>query len=191
MGAKTYGQYCAVAKALDHVGDRWTLLIVRELLIGPRRYSEIRTALPGIATNLLAERLRDLEGDGVIEKVTDNRYSLTEHGKELEHVVHALVRWGGRWMVTRDEAEIFHPRWLVIALAALLPKRRAGRVELRVEGELLHVNRGSVGLGPIDEPDAVIEAPATELLGVAAGELPMSVLQIHGSRAMARSVLGR
>ena len=191
MGGKTYGQYCALAKALDHVGDRWTLLVVRELLVGPRRYSEIRSALPGIATNLLADRLRELERDEVIEKAADNRYTLTEHGKGLEHVVHALVRWGGRWMISRDTDEIFRPQWLVVALAALLPKRRTGRVELRVDGELLHLDRGRVALGPVDEPDAVIEAPPTELLGVAAGELPLSVLKIRGNRAIARSALGR
>ena len=188
--SKTYGQYCGVAKALDHIGDRWTLLIVRELLVNRRRYSEIRYALPGIATNLLATRLRDLELDGLVEKLPDGRYDLTAEGRELEPIVHALVRWGGRWMRKRGRNEEFRPEWLVVALRALLPKRRTGKLELHVDGSVLHVDRGRVDLGPIEAPDAVVEAAAESVLAVAAGEAPLSRLKIHGKRGVVAMILG-
>lgn len=187
---KSYGQYCALAKALDHVGDRWTLLIVRELLIGPRRYSEVRAALPGIATNLLAGRLRELEGDGVVHRSGDGRYGLTEFGRGLEGAVHELVRWGGRWMGERDPDEHFRPEWLAVALAALLPRRRRGRVEIRAGGAVLGVDRGRVSVGSLDQPDAVVEGAAEAVLGVAAGKIPLSRLTVRGDRAVAAAILG-
>src|SRR3989337_2325555 len=114
MTRKTYGQYCGLAKALDHIGDRWTLLVIRELLLGPRRYSVIREALPGIATNLLADRLRDLERDGLVSR-TDGTYELTEVGRGLEPAIYDLVQWGGLWMHSRPRSDTFRPEWLVIA----------------------------------------------------------------------------
>ena len=90
---RSYDQYCALAKALDVVGDRWTLLVVRELLVRPCRYSELQDGLTGIATNLLAERLRQLESAGVIGRNGDGRYELTDRGRRLGAAVHELVRW--------------------------------------------------------------------------------------------------
>lgn len=186
--SKTYGQYCGLAKALDHVGDRWTLLIVREILVGPRRYSELRRALPGIATNLLAARLRQLERDGIATR-RNGVYDLTAFGRELEDAVHALVRWGGQWMTERDRTEVFDPRWLVVALRALLPARRRGSIQLEVEGASLRLSRSSVDTGELDRPDAVVEGSAHELLGVVTGQLPLTRLTIHGDRAVAAAVL--
>src|ERR1700758_709978 len=98
---RSYGQYCPVAKALDVVGDRWTLLIVRELLLrGPARYTDIREGLPGIATNLLAARLRELESEGVVVRrkelppVAATVFELTARGRDLAPVLGALARWG-------------------------------------------------------------------------------------------------
>src|SRR5947199_9504676 len=98
---RSYGQYCSVAKALDVVGDRWSLLTVRELLLqGPCRYTDLRNGLPGIATNLLAERLRELEQAGVIESelarppVATTLFSLTKRGADLEPVLFQMGRWG-------------------------------------------------------------------------------------------------
>src|SRR6059058_2489208 len=99
---KSYGQYCGLAKALDLVGDRWSLLIVRELLLRDAcRYTDLREGLPGIATNLLADRLRDLESAGVVEReeapppVATTLFRLTERGRELLPALHALGHWGG------------------------------------------------------------------------------------------------
>src|SRR5580658_8577409 len=96
---KSYGQYCAVARGLDVVGDRWTLLIVRELLTGPRRYGDLLEGLPGIATNLLAERLRHLEEHGVAVRDRRGTYRLTKWGQGLAEPVYALARWAGPLMV--------------------------------------------------------------------------------------------
>src|SRR5215831_13850090 len=102
VAMRSYNEYCAVAQALDVVGERWSLLIVRELLIrGPSRYTDLRSGLPGIATNLLADRLRELEQAGVVRRheapppVATTLFELTDRGRELEPVLNALGRWGG------------------------------------------------------------------------------------------------
>jgi len=189
MTRKTYGQYCGLAKALDHVGDRWTLLIVRELLMGPRRYSRIRAGLPGIATNLLADRLRELEADGIIRQ-GDAGYELTEFGRGLEKVVHELVRWGGHWMRHREPEEEFRPEWFAIALAALVPRRRAGKVEIRTGDGVVSIDRGRVLVGSSDDPDAIVEGETQLVLGVAAGELPLASLDVTGDATVAAGALG-
>lgn len=183
MGKKTYEQYCALAKALDHIGDRWTLLIVRELLVAPCRYSEIRASLPGIATNLLADRLRQLVADGIVERDAE-KYRLTAFGRELQNTVSSLVRWGGRWMVDREADDHFRPEWLVVALRALLPGRRKARLQLNVEGGTVHLERASIGLGPIGAPDAIVTAPADVLLGAITGKIPLSALDVAGDIAV-------
>src|SRR3954466_9029782 len=98
---RSYDQFCSVARALDRVGERWTLLIVRNLLLGPRRYSDLLRELPGITTNLLAKRLQELESLGILERVSlpppaaTEAYALTLQGEALEPVVMELGRWGG------------------------------------------------------------------------------------------------
>lgn len=183
--ARSYGQYCALARSLDHIGDRWTLLIVRELLVGPRRYSDIRAGLPGIASNLLAERLRELEADGIIQKrnvpppTPATLYELTEFGAGLQEVVFALARWGGRWMMERGD-DVFDPKWLVVALAALFqaaPGDLSLDVEFVVEGEPVHARvtggKTVVGLGRAEDPDLSIECDARTVLGICAGMIPL------------------
>lgn len=91
---RSYGQLCAAALALDVVGDRWSLLIVRDLVDGPRRWTDLRDGLPGIAKNLLADRLRNLEQSGVLARTPDERYALTTRGRGLQPVIDALVAWG-------------------------------------------------------------------------------------------------
>src|SRR3954469_21479691 len=101
MDRRSYHQYCGLAKALDVVGERWTLLIVRNLLLGSQRYSELLRGLPGITTNLLAKRLQDMEGLGLIERTgadTGQSYRLTTLGAQLEPTVHALSCWGWKTM---------------------------------------------------------------------------------------------
>ena len=99
---KAYHQYCPVAHALDQVGDRWELLIVRELMLGQRRYTDLAEALPGIGSNILATRLRDLEEAGIVRKTklpppwAVTVYELTDRGRELDGVLRALASWGAR-----------------------------------------------------------------------------------------------
>lgn len=190
MTRKSYGQYCGLAKALDHVGDRWTLLIVRELLLGPRRYAQIRHALPGIATNLLADRLRDLERDEIIQPSPAGGYELTAFGWGLEEVVHAMVRWGGRWMTHRDSRESFRPEWLAVALAALLPQENTGTVQIRSGGVVVTIHEAGVSVGETGSPDAVVEGEPEAVLGVASGQAPLSWLKVTGDRRIAAAVLG-
>src|SRR5213080_3892836 len=117
---RSYGQYCSVAKALDVIGDRWSLLIIRELLLqGPCRYTDLRNGLPGIATNLLAERLRQLEQAGLIHSeqapppVATTLYQLTGRGEALESVLRELGRWGAPLLgATGEEPEEFRTHWL-------------------------------------------------------------------------------
>lgn len=118
-GMKTYGQYCAVARSLDLVGDRWVLLIVRELLSqGPSRFTDLRDGLPGIATNLLAARLKDMEENGLITRVdapppiATGLYQLTDRGRELQPVIAALEEWGLPTMPTVVEGEAVRGNWL-------------------------------------------------------------------------------
>jgi DNA-binding HxlR family transcriptional regulator len=118
---RTYGQYCALARSLDVVGDRWTLLIVRELFARDSRYSDLRDSLPGIATNLLAERLRRLEDEEIIESyaapppVRATVYRLTERGKALGPVLRALVQWGLPLLEIDRGDDAFRPQWMMLA----------------------------------------------------------------------------
>src|SRR5436190_11664980 len=102
---RSYGQYCALARGLDVIGDRWSLLIVRELLLrGPSRYTDLRNGLPGIATNLLADRLRTLEASGLVARedapppIATTLFTLTERGEQLKHVILELGRWAAPLM---------------------------------------------------------------------------------------------
>lgn len=115
MKRRTYQQYCGVAKALDLVGERWTLLIARNLLLGPQSYSALLQGLPGITTNLLAKRLRELEEHGIIEKHS-NGYVLTAHGQALEPVVLALGKWGWRTMGVPKRGETLNVGWAMLSL---------------------------------------------------------------------------
>ncbi len=129
---RSYAQYCAVAKSLDIVGDRWTLLVVRELLDGPQRYNDLLAALAPIATDMLAGRLRDLESHGLIQRrellkpATGRVYELTELGRDLEDVVHAYARWGRRLLGSRDPGDVVRPQWLGRAVRAFARRDREG-----------------------------------------------------------------
>lgn len=183
---RSYNEYCAVAQALDVVGERWSLLIVRELLIsGPSRYTDLRYGLPGIATNLLADRLRELEEAGVIEReeapppVATTLFKLTERGKQLEPVLHALGRWGSP-MVTRPIGDNeFRSHWLALPLEAFLQDRKPDAPPQTIQihtGEhpmLVEVKRGTIDVRPgkADRPDLVLTGTASQVLGLLLNKL--------------------
>lgn len=160
---KTYGQYCGLARALDLVGDRWTLLIVRELLIAPARFGDLQAGLGSVATNLLAERLDTLQRSGIIEKRTDNArpvYELTPLGAGLREPVEALVRWSTPLMIPGPAADRADARWLAVALPALLAGKTDSddeEIGIRVDGvdlTLIPTNAGieaEVGAPPTDQ----------------------------------------
>lgn len=189
MTRRTYDQYCPIATALDVVGERWSLLIVRELLIGPRRYSELRAALPGMWTNLLADRLSHLERHGVIRRVqrpppegrTD--YELTDDGLALEPVLLALGGWGLSRLGCRRPGQP-----LPTSTAVLAGLRAWFRPELAVDvnevfgaqvSELnlvLEVSGGRLQIDPADGrvPKATLMADPDALLAVRRGELTVA-----------------
>lgn len=123
---KSYGQFCALARTLDRIGDRWTLLIIRELLLGPARYGDLHRALPGLATNLLALRLQHLQADGIIQRTSDpthqphRTYKLTDQGRALEPVLLEMIRWGADYMSCGPGADVVDDRWALLAIRALL-----------------------------------------------------------------------
>lgn len=139
MAARSYGQHCAVAKSLDVVGDRWTLLVVRELLDGPRRYRDLLSALAPIATDVLAGRLRDLEASGLVDRralprpASGATYELTGDGRALEDVINAYARWGRHLIERRSPGDVVRPEWLVRAVRAYVrPDRDGPPVSLRL-----------------------------------------------------------
>jgi DNA-binding HxlR family transcriptional regulator len=164
MAARDYGQYDGVTRALELVGERWALLIVRDLLVGPRRYGELAAGLPRVPSNVLAARLKDLQAAGVIRRAPRSRvvvYELTPYGHELEPAVLALGAWGFKAMGEPREEQIITPDAMTISLrtafrpqvAADLPATayaaRIGPADLliRVDGPTLDVARGD---GPVD-----------------------------------------
>lgn len=118
MENRCYHQYCGLARCLDRVGERWTLLIVRDMLLGPRRYSQLLESLKGITTNLLAKRLKDMQAWGLIEKLgsgPSTRYRLTPDGAALEPALMELARWGGRFMGQMDPEDRRDLGWALIS----------------------------------------------------------------------------
>jgi DNA-binding HxlR family transcriptional regulator len=182
--SKSYAQYCPVAHALELVGERWALLVVRELLNGPKRYTDLAEALPGIGTNILAGRLRDLEQGGVVQKrrlpppAAANVYELTPYGEELREPLYALARWGARSLGPPTAKDSLSPGWLgnaVRATCTLSDERIKDRVfELRVGDEVVNVRFDGdvprVEAGPSEETDVVIETDPTTLFCVASRE---------------------
>ena len=120
-----YQQYCGLARALDVAGDRWTLLIVRELIPGPRRFTDLVDGLPGVSRNLLADRLRALESEGIVTRqelpppAARQVYDLTDDGRDLAAALTPLIAWGARRMAERAPSDRFHARWGAIGMSVL------------------------------------------------------------------------
>ena len=135
MPGQRYQQYCALARALDVAGDRWTLLIVRELAPGPRRFTDLLDGLPGVSRNLLTERLRALERDGVIDRrelpppAARQVYELTDDGRDLATAMAPLMAWGARRIGDRKPSESFRARWPAVAMAGLADREAAKGVD--------------------------------------------------------------
>jgi DNA-binding HxlR family transcriptional regulator len=175
---RSYRQYCSFARGLDIVGDRWILLIVRELLEGPRRYNELLHGLPGIATNLLAERLEDLEESGVLERRTDHTYALTPWGEGLRDMIYALGTWARPLMGQMKRDDEFRSHWLIHPIHVLYDGVDRRRPPLTVEIDTadapmtLESANGAVRVVPgrPESPDVVLSGPPDGIIGVGAGE---------------------
>ncbi|MEV4358719.1 helix-turn-helix domain-containing protein [Nonomuraea sp. NPDC049625] len=203
--SRSYGQYCGLARALDVVGDRWNLLIVRQLLIAPARYRELLDGLGGVATNLLTDRLRDLESAAVVERRLAEEgnaivYALTPWGTELREPVEGLIRWSTPLMARGPGGDSFHIEWLTVALRALLAGRAAAHeastVGIAVDGQLLQVRATRSGIEVTlhdgGDLDAFVRADAPIILGLAAGALTLDdtsgLVDIEGDEAAVRAL---
>jgi DNA-binding HxlR family transcriptional regulator len=162
---KHYQQYCAIAHALDLVGERWSLLIVRELLTGPKRYTDLAGSLPRIGTNVLAARLKELEGCGIVTKrrlpppTPAPVYELTPYGASLKPVMRELALWGIRSLGAPENDDEFAPGWLHGALDTVFaPVAPNGSFEFHVGLEVASLVDGKAQPGPAEQPDVVVES---------------------------------
>jgi DNA-binding HxlR family transcriptional regulator len=163
--ARKFEQYCPVAHALELVGERWSLLIVRELLKGPKRYTDLADALPRIGTNVLAARLKELEACEVIVKrrlpppTPAQVYELTPYGVALRPIVRELARWGLHSLPAPRDDENLAPGWLPDALETFFaPVAPDGSFEFRIGDEVAALVDGEVVSGSVEEPDVLLEA---------------------------------
>lgn len=203
MDRRSYRQYCAVAKALDIVGERWTLLVVRNLLLGPQRYSDLLRGLPGITTNLLAKRLRDMEELGLVESVqaaggsSASSYRLTARGAALEPAVHALSRWGWELLRTPAKGDYRSFDFLLLALRWLYRGGADLRAELVADGAayriILTENTADISRGEVASPDLRITGTPAALAQLFLGETPLkniaTSIEIQGSQATLRTLV--
>ncbi len=186
MGRRSYGQYCALAKTLDLVGERWTLLIVRDLALGPKRYADLLEGLPGIGTSLLATRLKHLEAVGIAARsrlpppAASTVYTLTTDGVALVHALVPLVAWGApRLLGRRRRGETFRAEWPLLVLAAGVDREAAARVrdvyEFELDGSFAHlrVDNHDVAVvpGPADRPDVTVRIDVPDFVAIGSGEL--------------------
>jgi DNA-binding HxlR family transcriptional regulator len=198
---RSYGDRCGVSRALDLVGDRWALLVVRELLLGPKRFTDLRVGLPNIGPDLLSQRLRELEEAGVVRRRTlpppagSRVYELTERGQELEPVVLALGRWGSSAPFPEGDARIGVDAF-VIALKTLFEPGAdfEASVELRLGADRFHARvadgKLEVARGTADRPDATIEGEPGPLAAALWHGAPLTAT-IEGDRELAERFLAR
>jgi DNA-binding HxlR family transcriptional regulator len=194
---RTYGEGCAAAHALDLVGERWALLVVRELLLGPKRFTDLRAGIVHASPNVLAQRLRELERAGVVRRRTlappasARVYELTDWGHELEPVLNHLGRWGSRSPALRHDAPMsFDSK--VLALTAFFDPHAAGDVATRLQLRLgaqelrVEVRDGRIELrrGAFDQPDATVTTDPDTLLALAFGARALSDAERAGAVAI-------
>lgn len=181
MSRRSYDHYCAVSRALDLVGDRWSLLIVRELCSGPRRYSDLFADLPGISTDMLAVRLKDLERDGILTRTkagpraTTALYELTDEGHLLRPVLEALTKFGIAHLGERRPTDAVRAHWFALPLAphvaGLVP---SGSVTVRIGDTVLHYLIDENGVthhdGPAESPVLELQLDLADVVDILRGD---------------------
>lgn len=193
---RSYHQACLLARALDILGERWTLLVVRDLLLGPKRYKDLLDGLPGMGTNLLAKRLKDLEAHGLVERRTlpppaaASVYDLTPLGRGLEGTILELSRWAMQLDVAADDRDLRKIAWMSLALKMFFKPDKAAAldrplaIECRVAPETVHfvVADGAltVAEGPVQRPDAVLTGDPGTYRQVMSGRRPLADAQAAG-----------
>ena len=206
---RTYGDGCGIAHALDLVGERWALLVVRELLLGPKRFTDLRGGLPSASTNVLSQRLRELEGAGIVRRrrlpppAGSTVYELTDWGRELKPIVLSLGTWAVRSPSFPEGAPVGTDS-VVLALGTFFDGDAAGdlsaRYELRLDDSTFHVHiaDGSIELdrGPSEDPDAIVEADAITFSAVVWNGRPLAdalragELTVEGDRRAVDRLIG-
>ena len=207
---KSYGQLCAVARALDIVGDRWNLLIIRELLLTPRlRFTDLQRGLPGVAPNLLVQRLRDLERGDVVRRVSaappaaGALYALTDRGLGLDGVVRELLRWGAPTVPAAPPDAAFQVHWLALPARYLLrdiePAHQSGLIRFGdlSDGFDVLVAAGATVVSPCrpeEIPDVTVNGPGPVLVGLIQGALSLDMaiaagVSVRGEQDTLRRVL--
>ena len=186
VAKRTYGQFCAVAKTLDLVGERWTLLVVRDLLNGPKRYTDLLEALPGCGTSLLSDRLHSLQDDGIITRrrlpppAASDVYELTEAGQELGVALVPLARWGARYALgARQPGETFRTVWPLFVFQASVDASGLGAtsavIDFNVDGSVAHLRIGdgrvSAHDGAAEGPDATLTMSVETMVDVGTGRV--------------------
>lgn len=202
---RSYGQYCAVARALDVIGERWTLLIIRELMAGDRRYADLKDDLPGIATNLLADRLRSLIDHGLVESyraptpIRATMYRLTARGVALGPMMREMFRWGAALATQRDGEDEFRIDWMCVGVPTIYHGADladlALTVKIEADGQVatLVVADGAVTMRPGEPsrtPDVSVTGAADAVFRLLTGANPQDNLRITGS-TRARAQLRR
>lgn len=192
---RSYGDACGIARALDVVGERWALMVVRELLLGPKRFTDIRGGLPHVSPDVLAQRLRDLEQAGIVNHrrlpppYASHVYELTTRGRALEPVLIELGRWGGANAPAPSDEMCMSLDSYVVSLRTLFDPVHAGtfaaRIELRLDDERFRVviadGQVEAGRGELPDADAVIESDPTTLLDVLHGHRPLADVLAAGT----------
>jgi DNA-binding HxlR family transcriptional regulator len=206
---RTYGDGCGIAHALDLVGERWALLVVRELLLGPKRFTDLRGGLPSASTNVLSQRLRELEGAAIVRRrrlpppAGSTVYELTDWGRELKPIVLSLGTWAVRSPTFPEDAPVGTDS-VVLALGTFFDAGAAGelsaRYELRLDDSTFHIHiaGGSIELdrGPSEAPDAIVETDAVTFSAVVWNGRPLAdalragELTIEGDRSAVERLPG-
>jgi len=201
---KRYGQACAIARALDVVGERWSLLLVRELTLGPRRYRDLATGLPGIPSNVLAGRLKDLQAAGVITQRTlpvptdVTVYELTGAGRALQPALKELLDWGLRYGPEPSQDDVGQPGWGLLAAAGRPTALPSGQTcELRVGPEFFYLSSDAgtltVRRGPAPDGDTVVTMSADTFYRLMTGQTTVTDAVRHstvdGDAGIARRAL--
>jgi DNA-binding HxlR family transcriptional regulator len=198
---RTYGDRCGIARALDAVGERWALLVVRELLLGPKRFTDLRAGLPHVGPDVLAQRLRELEAAGIVRRATlpppaaSKVYELTPRGAELEPVVLALGRWGSVAPGPDCDARLGVDAFVIALKTLFAATGGEGRFELRLEDQRFAAEvadgRFSVVRGEAPAPDAVIAGAPGPLAAALWHDGPRDAIEITGDRDAAERFLAQ
>jgi len=196
---RTYRQHCGIARALDLVGERWAMLVIRDLILGPKRFTDLRESLPGIATNVLTQRLKQLEQAGIVSRrplpppAASTVYELTEYGRELEPVLLALGRWGAKTIGEATPDRSVRSEWFGVALKAHFRPHQTEDVHATIAmrfddgGLTVRLDGGDVSVTtlPADEADLTLTASDLRMVaGFLAGGVPATALSPEGDLAL-------